>query len=110
MRAAFNPPLVWLKAVATEVADDDPVLMALDEGEKPSSLHRANLDLSHGMLRELGERAARLDVSWREVIKALLVPSRKTCSRPQFAELPQNNLSSADGPYNPGTGIFKSRR
>lgn len=34
VRAVFNPPPAWLKIVATEVADDDPVLMALDEGEK----------------------------------------------------------------------------
>ncbi len=34
MRAVFNPPPAWLRIVVTEVADDDPVLMPLDEGEK----------------------------------------------------------------------------
>jgi predicted nucleic acid-binding protein len=34
VRAVFNPPPVWLKIVAAELSDDDPVLTALDEGEK----------------------------------------------------------------------------
>jgi predicted nucleic acid-binding protein len=34
VRAVFNPPPAWLRIVVTEVADDDPVLMPLDEGEK----------------------------------------------------------------------------
>ena len=35
-------------------------------------VHRVNVDLSHGMLRELDERAARLNVSRQAVIKTLL--------------------------------------
>ncbi len=35
-------------------------------------VHRVNLDLTHGMLRELDERAARLNVSRQAVIKTLL--------------------------------------
>src|SRR5208337_4912576 len=35
-------------------------------------LHRVNVDLTHGMLRELDERAARLNVSRQAVIKTLL--------------------------------------
>ena len=33
---------------------------------------RVNVDLTHGMLRELDERAARLNVSRQAVIKTLL--------------------------------------
>jgi ABC-type microcin C transport system duplicated ATPase subunit YejF len=35
-------------------------------------VHRVNVDLTHGMLRRLDERAARLNVSRQEVIKTLL--------------------------------------
>jgi metal-responsive CopG/Arc/MetJ family transcriptional regulator len=35
-------------------------------------LHRVNVDLTHGMLRELDERAPRLNVSRQLVIKTLL--------------------------------------
>ncbi len=35
-------------------------------------VHRVNLDLTHGMLRQLDERAARLNVSQQAVIKTLL--------------------------------------
>ncbi len=35
-------------------------------------VHRVNVDLTHGMLRELDERAARLNVSRQAVIKTLL--------------------------------------
>jgi ABC-type microcin C transport system duplicated ATPase subunit YejF len=35
-------------------------------------LHRVNVDLTHGMLRALDERAARLNVSRQAVIKTLL--------------------------------------
>jgi len=35
-------------------------------------VHRVNLDLTHGMLRQLDERAARLNVSRQAVIKTLL--------------------------------------
>ena len=35
-------------------------------------VHRVNLDLTQGMLRELDERAARLNVSRQAVIKTLL--------------------------------------
>ena len=35
-------------------------------------IHRVNVDLTHGMLRELDERAARLNVSRQAVIKTLL--------------------------------------
>jgi hypothetical protein len=35
-------------------------------------LRRVNVDLTHGMLRELDERAARLNVSRQAVIKTLL--------------------------------------
>jgi len=34
VRAGFNPPPEWLKIVPTEVAGNDPVLVALDDGEK----------------------------------------------------------------------------
>jgi predicted nucleic acid-binding protein len=43
VRAVFNPPPVWLKIVVTEVADDDPVLMVLDEGEKAALTLGVNL-------------------------------------------------------------------
>ncbi len=33
VRAALKPPPAWLKVVPAEVADNDPVLLALDEGE-----------------------------------------------------------------------------
>ena len=36
------------------------------------SIHRVNLDLTHGMLRQLDERAAYLNVSRQAVIKTLL--------------------------------------
>lgn len=35
-------------------------------------LHRVNVDLTQGMLRELDERAARLNVSRQAIIKTLL--------------------------------------
>lgn len=35
-------------------------------------IHRVNLDLTHGMLRQLDERAARLNVSRQSIIKTLL--------------------------------------
>jgi hypothetical protein len=35
-------------------------------------IRRVNVDLTHGMLRELDERAARLNVSRQAVIKTLL--------------------------------------
>jgi len=35
-------------------------------------IHRVNVDLTHGMLRELDERAARLNISRQAVIKTLL--------------------------------------
>ena len=35
-------------------------------------IHRVNLDLTQGMLRELDERAARLNISRQAVIKTLL--------------------------------------
>jgi metal-responsive CopG/Arc/MetJ family transcriptional regulator len=35
-------------------------------------VRRVNVDLTHGMLRELDERAARLNVSRQAVIKTLL--------------------------------------
>ena len=35
-------------------------------------VHRVSVDLTHGMLRELDERAARLNVSRQAVIKTLL--------------------------------------
>ena len=35
-------------------------------------VHRVNVDLTHGMLRALDERAARLNVSRQAVIKTLL--------------------------------------
>jgi len=35
-------------------------------------LHRVNVDLTQGMLRELDERAARLNISRQAVIKTLL--------------------------------------
>ncbi len=35
-------------------------------------IHRVNVDLTQGMLRELDERAARLNVSRQAVIKTLL--------------------------------------
>ena len=35
-------------------------------------VHRVNVDLTHGMLRELDARAARLNVSRQAVIKTLL--------------------------------------
>jgi len=35
-------------------------------------VHRVNVDLTHGMLRELDERAAKLNVSRQAVIKTLL--------------------------------------
>jgi len=34
--------------------------------------HRVNVDLTHGMLRDLDERAARLNISRQAVIKTLL--------------------------------------
>jgi hypothetical protein len=35
-------------------------------------IHRVNVDLTHGMLRDLDEQAARLNVSRQAVIKTLL--------------------------------------
>jgi len=35
-------------------------------------IHRVNVDLTHGMLRDLDERAARLNISRQAVIKTLL--------------------------------------
>lgn len=35
-------------------------------------VHRVNVDLTHGMLRDLDERAARLNISRQAVIKTLL--------------------------------------
>lgn len=35
-------------------------------------VHRVNLDLTYGMLRQLDERAARLNISRQAVIKTLL--------------------------------------
>jgi len=48
-------------------------------------LHRVNLDLTHGMLRELDERAARLNVSRQAVIKKLLrqALNERSGSRPE---------------------------
>jgi hypothetical protein len=39
-------------------------------------VRRVNVDLTHGMLRELDERAARLNVSRQAVIKTLLRQAR----------------------------------
>lgn len=51
-------------------------------------VHRVNVDLTQGMLRELDERAARLNVSRQAVIKTLLrraldesAPSRSAAKR-----------------------------
>jgi metal-responsive CopG/Arc/MetJ family transcriptional regulator len=41
-------------------------------GDKKSDGRRVNVDVTHGMLRELDERAARLNVSRQAVIKTLL--------------------------------------
>jgi ABC-type microcin C transport system duplicated ATPase subunit YejF len=48
-------------------------------------LHRVNVDLTHGMLRELDERAARLNVSRQAVIKTLLrqALNERSGSRPE---------------------------
>ena len=35
-------------------------------------IHRVNVDLTHGMLRKLDERAAKLNISRQAVIKTLL--------------------------------------
>ena len=35
-------------------------------------IHRVNIDLTHGMLRKLDERAAKLNISRQAVIKTLL--------------------------------------
>ena len=35
-------------------------------------VHRVNVDLTHGMLRDLDERAAKLNISRQAVIKTLL--------------------------------------
>jgi hypothetical protein len=35
-------------------------------------VHRVNVDLTHGLLRQLDERAARLNISRQAVIKTLL--------------------------------------
>ena len=42
-------------------------------GKRPvRPVRRVNVDLTHGMLREIDERAARLNVSRQAVIKTLL--------------------------------------
>ena len=48
-------------------------------------LHRVNVDLTRGMLRELDERAARLNVSRQAVIKTLLrqALNERSGSRPE---------------------------
>ncbi len=48
-------------------------------------LHRVIVDLTHGMLRELDERAARLNVSRQAVIKTLLrqALNERSGSRPE---------------------------
>jgi predicted nucleic acid-binding protein len=43
VRSVFNKPPAWVKIVATEMADDDPVIMALDEGEKAALTLGVNL-------------------------------------------------------------------
>jgi hypothetical protein len=45
-------------------------------------VHRVNVDLTQGMLRELDERAARLNVSRQAVIKTLLARALEE-NRPQ---------------------------
>ncbi len=71
VRAVFNPPPAWLRIVVTEVADDDPVLMPLDEGEKAA----LTLDVTLGAdLILKGAAAAR--------VKGLeLTTSCEVCSR-----------------------------
>jgi ABC-type microcin C transport system duplicated ATPase subunit YejF len=44
-------------------------------------LQRVNVDLTHGMLRQLDERAARLNVSRQAVIKTLLDAALKQEAR-----------------------------
>jgi len=48
-------------------------------------VRRINVDLTHGMLRELDERAARLNVSRQAVIKTLLrqALNERSGSRPE---------------------------
>jgi ABC-type microcin C transport system duplicated ATPase subunit YejF len=48
-------------------------------------VRRVNVDLTHGMLRELDERAARLNVSRQAVIKTLLrqALNERSGSRPE---------------------------
>ena len=43
-----------------------------NQGRMVQPIQRVNVDLTHGMLRELDERAARLNVSRQAVIKTLL--------------------------------------
>jgi len=45
-------------------------------------VHRVNVDLTHGMLRELDERAARLNVSRQAVIKTLLSRALENSGKP----------------------------
>ncbi|MBM3798019.1 MAG: ribbon-helix-helix protein, CopG family [Acidobacteria bacterium] len=53
-------------------------------------VRRVNVDLTQGMLRELDERAARLNVSRQSVIKTLL---RQALDQSDFRRTPSKKLS-----------------
>ena len=65
------------KATADEIADmasrgQDVSAYFTNKFTVVRPIHRVNVDLTQGMLRELDERAARLNVSRQAVIKTLL--------------------------------------
>jgi hypothetical protein len=50
-------------------------------------VHRVNVDLTEGMLRQLDERAARLNISRQAVIKTLLSRAiERSASKPRSAK------------------------
>ncbi len=74
------------KVSADEIADratrgEDISAYFTNEFTVVKPLHRVNVDLTHGMLRRLDERAARLNVSRQAVIKTLLDAALKQDGR-----------------------------
>lgn len=84
------------KASKTRVSADD-IAAKASRGEDVSAyftneftvvrpVHRVNVDLTEGMLRQLDERAARLNISRQAVIKTLLSRAmEESASKPRLA-------------------------
>jgi ABC-type microcin C transport system duplicated ATPase subunit YejF len=72
MPKTFKPPVSADEIAARASRGEDISAYFTNKFTVVRPIHRVNVDLTHGMLRELDERAARLNVSRQAVIKTLL--------------------------------------